>query len=94
MIELLSSEYGDHWRSITTSDGDSGDSGGSALVSSPVCCRGGRSPGLQMAAIEKALNDFFNSGSLKAAVYRANAIFGFSSKVTAVNLCIRYSESI
>jgi signal peptidase complex subunit 3 len=36
-----------------------------------------------MAAIEKALNDFLNSGSLKAAVYRANAIFGFSSKVLA-----------
>lgn len=36
-----------------------------------------------MAAIEKAINDFFNSGSLKAAVYRANAIFGFSSKVLA-----------
>ena len=34
-----------------------------------------------MAAIEKAINDFFNSGSLKAAAYRANAIFGFSSKV-------------
>ena len=34
-----------------------------------------------MAAIEKAINDFFNSGSLKAAVYRGNAIFGFSSKV-------------
>jgi len=36
-----------------------------------------------MAAIDKALNDFLNSGSLKAAVYRANAIFGFSSKVLA-----------
>ena len=35
----------------------------------------------EMAAIEKAINDFFNSGSLKAAVYRGNAIFGFSSKV-------------
>merc|ERR1712107_676314 len=34
-----------------------------------------------MAAIEKAIDDFFNSGSLKAAAYRANAIFGFSSKV-------------
>ena len=37
-----------------------------------------------MAAIEKAINDFFNSGSLKAAVYRGNAIFGFSSKVDSL----------
>lgn len=36
-----------------------------------------------MEGIEKAINEFFNSGSLKAAVYRANAIFSFSCKVLA-----------
>jgi len=36
-----------------------------------------------MDVLEKSINEFFNSGSLKAAVYRANAIFGFSSKVLA-----------
>jgi len=36
-----------------------------------------------MDSIEKAINEFFNSGSLKAAVYRANAIFSFACKVLA-----------
>merc|ERR1719244_1099627 len=36
-----------------------------------------------MDGIEKAINNFFNSGSLKAAVYRANAIFSFACKVLA-----------
>ena len=47
-----------------------------SIYKSSCVFRGGK-----MAAIEKAINDFFNSGSLKAAAYRANAIFGFSSKV-------------
>ena len=33
--------------------------------------------------LEKAINDFLSSGSLKAAVFRANDIFSFGTKVLA-----------
>jgi len=47
------------------------------LSGTPVNCD------FRMESIEKSLNEFFNSGSLKAVIYRANAIFSFATKVLA-----------
>ena len=42
-----------------------------------------KSSGNPITDIEKAINDFLSSGSLKAAVFRANDIFSFGTKVLA-----------
>ena len=41
------------------------------------------SSGNPLTSIENAINDFLNSGSLRSAVFRANDIFSFGTKVLA-----------